>query len=196
MTQGSPQPPAACPLSAMRQIEAALHDAGAALSPLDQLVARRLDLAGFCGILKAMPASSPALARVLAAGLARYLSRDFPALVAEEEEGLLPRLNRRLLVGDQLDDILRQLSDEHRQDLERAKTLATRCDDFASGMDTDWPELCEALEEFANRQRRHLVWEDATILPIASDRLGSEDMRQWRNDMDRRYRLLTCETDR
>lgn len=194
MTQGSSPEHAGCPLSAMRGIEAAIHTAGEELSPLDRLVARRLNLAGFCGILKALPSSSPALARVLAPGLANVLARDFPALIVEEEEGLLPCLNRRLLLGDNLDDILRQLGDEHRQDVAVARMLATRCDEFATEVDSDWPDLCEALSDFADRQRRHLVWEDATILPIARDRLLADDMRQWGCDMERRYRLLTCET--
>jgi len=194
MTQGSSPDQASCPLSAMRQIELAIRNATPALSPLDMLVARRLNLAGFCGILKALPSGSPALARTLAPGIASFLSRDFPALIREEEEGLLPCLNRRLLLGDDLDDILRQLGDEHRQDVARAKVLATRCDDFAAEIDGDWPELCEALSDFADRQRRHLVWEDATILPIARDRLLSDDMRQWGCDMERRYHLSTCET--
>jgi hypothetical protein len=195
MTQGSSPEHAGCPLSAMRQIEVAIRNAEPQLSPLDMLVARRLNLAGFCGILKALPSGSPALGRTLAPGFASFLARDYPALIVEEEEGLLPCLNQRLLLGDSLDDILRQLGDEHRQDVAHAKLLATRCDDFATEVDTDWPELCESLSDFADRQRRHLVWEDATILPIARDRLLSDDMRQWRCDMERRYRLLTCETD-
>jgi len=178
----------------MRQIEVALRNA-APMSPLDMLVARRMNLAAFCGILKALPSGSATLGRTLAPSLASFLSRDYPALIVEEEEGLLPCLNRRLLLGDNLDDILRQLGDEHRQDVAHAKLLATRCDDFASEVDADWPELCEALSDFADRQRRHLVWEDATILPIARDRLLADDMRQWGCDMDRRYRLLTCQAD-
>lgn len=193
MIQGSSSDHAGCPLSAMRQIEMAAGNSATSLSPLDRLVARRLNLASFCGILKALPSSSAVLGRTLAPGLASFLARDFPALIVEEEEGLLPCLNRRLLLGDNLDDILHQLSDEHRQDVAAAKILATRCDDFATEIDADWPGLCEALGDFADRQRRHLVWEDATILPIARERLLANDMHQWGCDMNRRYRLLTCE---
>lgn len=195
MTQGSSPEHAACPLSAMQRIEAAIRNADPQLSPLDMLVAYRLNLAGFCGILKALPSGSAALGRTLTPGFARFLARDYPALIVEEEEGLLPCLEHRLLLGDNLDDILRQLSDEHRQDVAVARVLATRCDDFANEVDADWPDLCEALSDFADRQRRHLVWEDATILPIARDRLLPDDMRQWGCDMDRRYRLLTCQAD-
>jgi len=46
MTQGHSPEHTDCPLSAMRQIEVALRNA-APMSPLDMLVARRMNLAAF-----------------------------------------------------------------------------------------------------------------------------------------------------
>lgn len=179
------------PVAAMLQIERGPSAAGA-LSALDRLVGRRLNLIGFCAILKGLPAAGPALIRSLAPGIASFLSHDCLAVITEEDEGLLPYLNRRLMVGDNLDDVIRQLTDEHRQDREQARLLAAQCLDFASGAEADWLELCELLAQFAERQRRHLVWEDATILPVARERLSADDLRRWGAEMDRRYQLLTC----
>lgn len=184
----------AFPVSAMLQIEMALTAADSDLSPLDKLIARRLNLLAFCAILRALPAAGPTLTRALAPAFSAFLSRDCVSLITEEEEGLLPHLGRRLLLGDDLDEVIRQLSDEHRQDREEAKLLAAQCLDFAAGTEDDWPDLCEALAHFAERQRRHLVWEDATILPVARDRLSADDLTQWDTEMERRYRLVTCQT--
>ncbi len=178
----------------MLQIEMALAGAGAELSALDRLAGRRLNLLAFCAILKALPQAGPALTRALAPSFAAYLSRDFLALVSEEEEGLLRYLERRLLLGDDLDDMIRQLSDEHRQDRQEARQLAASCREFASGTDADWSDLCDALAGFAERQRRHLVWEDATILPVARERLTGDDLSAWAKEMERRYRFITCQT--
>ena len=165
--------------SALLQIEQALVAPGPTLSPLARLIGKRVNLFAFCAILRALPAIDPMMARSMAPGLAAFLNRDFITLIAEEESGLLPLLNRRLLLGDSLDDVIRQLSDEHRQEREQAGLLAAQLLDFAAGTDADWPELCDNLAQFAERQRRHLVWEDATILPLARERLSADDLTQW-----------------
>lgn len=178
----------AAPASALLQIEQALVGPGTELSPLARLVGWRLNVLAFCAFLRGLPVADAALGKLLAPGFATFLSHDFVSLITEEEHGLLPLLQRRLLLGDNLDDVISQLSDEHRQEREQARTLAAQCLDFASGTDADWPELCDALTQFAERQRRHLLWEDATILPLARDRLSAEDLNRWGADMDRRYR--------
>ncbi|MBP7063678.1 hemerythrin domain-containing protein [Ferrovibrio sp.] len=181
------------PVSAMLQIEMALAGAGSDLSALDRLVGHRLNLLAFCAILKAQPSAGPALTRALAPSFATFLKRDFLSLITEEEEGLLHHLERRLLLGDDLDDVIRQLSDEHRQDCQEARQLAAACLEFANGIDADWSDLCDAMAHFAERQRRHLVWEDATILPVARERLTADDLTAWGEAMERRYRFITCQ---
>jgi len=179
-------PPRNAPLAHLESLLAG----GTGLTPLDRLIGRRLGLQCFCTLLRALPVAGCNLTRRLAPVLAPYLSTDYSALMAEEEEGLLPHLERRLLVGDDLDAVVNQLSDEHRQDREQARQLAIRCLDFANGTDDDWLGLCDILAQFAERQRRHLTWEDATILPMARDRLSAEDQTQWEAEMDQRYRLV------
>ncbi len=176
----------AFPATAMGRIETALAAPEAELSPLDSLIGRRLDLQAFCAVLKSPPSGGPGLARALAAAAAAYLAEDFLFLVAEEEDNLLPLLQRRLLLGDDMDELFRQLSDEHSQDRAQALALAAQCRDFAAGGAGDWPDLCEALGQFAERQRRHLVWEDATILPLARARLSGDDMQKWRSQLQTR----------
>ena len=39
----------------------------------------------------------------------------------------------------------------------------------------------------------HLIWEDATILPVARERLLPDDLERWNAEMTQRYQLVTCE---
>lgn len=179
------------PVSAMVAMEQALGDAGNGLTPIDRLVGMRMVLQSFCAIMRSLVTVSPALFRALSPGIARFLSHDFISIIDEEKNGLLHHLNRRLLVGDELDQLIAHLHEEHSQDRLQALSLSRRCEEYAAGANDDWPDLCEALAGFAEQQRRHLVWEDATILPIARERLQPEDMVCWDADMRRRYRMVT-----
>jgi hypothetical protein len=176
----------------MLVIEKALAPAEAGLSPIDRLVGMRMILQAFCAVIRSLSNASPPLFRALAPGIAHFLSNDFINIVTEEQEGLLVYLRQRLMLGDELDTLINHLNDEHRQDCEQARLLGGRCREFASGTEVDWPDLLEALSAFAEQQRRHLVWEDATILPIARERLQPDDLLRWDVEMGRRYRLVTC----
>jgi hypothetical protein len=179
--------------SGILQINYALQALAAAPSPFDSLTAARFSLVSLCAMLRALPTCGPAVAKAVAPGIADFLTRDFPAIIIEEEEGILPRLRSRLLLGDDLDEIINELNEEHREDRAYAADLARRCEAFANDLDDEWPDLCAALTNFAERQRRHVAWEDATILSIARERLTAEDLASWRIDMDRRYRDLTAQ---
>lgn len=175
----------------MLQIDLALTRGGPGLSPLDCLAGRRLNLLALCTVLDALPSRGIALARLLAPGIAGYLTHDFAALATEEEDELLPRLASRLLLGDDLDELVDQLRDEHRRDLAAAHALAVQCRNFAEGEDEEWPELSDSLVNFAERQRRHLLWEDATIITMARQRLIAEDYADWKRSAGGCYRIST-----
>lgn len=181
-------------VSVLLAIEQALSSSETALSPLDRLVAMRLVLQAFCAIVRSLSTVSPELFRAMAGGLAHFLAQDFVRIVTEEQDGLLVYLRRRLMLGDELDTLIGHLHDEHRQDCEQARILSGRCGEFASGIETDWPDLLEALSAFAEQQRRHLIWEDATILPVARERLQADDLQSWSAEMTRRHQLVRCET--
>src|SRR3546814_15227627 len=98
----------------------------------------------------------------------------------EEEDGLLRRLRARLLWGDDFDQVLRQMDEEHRQDRRQAALLAADCEALAGGLLPDEAAvLFSACRAFAEQQRRHLAWEDATVLPLARSRLTAADLAQW-----------------
>lgn len=153
-------------------------------TPFDILSAQRTGLQLICALIDALPSMTPAVVSAFGACLAIYLREDFPALLAEEEQGLLPRLHQRLLLGDDLDEILNQLVEEHRRDLAQARLLAGKCDELARGLLTDdKPTIFSGLKAFAEQQRRHMAWEDATIFSLARQRLTRDDLSQWKRSM-------------
>lgn len=175
------EPPPGAPLSsAIQHIFAALSRDDEDTGPFERLEGQRLALLGVCALFDALPATGQRLQQRLAAGLATYLRTDFPALIAEEEDSLLPLLRARLLLGDDFDRVLRQMDDEHRHDRRQAATLAAECEALANGLIPDEAAvLFSACRAFAEQQRRHLAWEDATVLPLARDRFTAADLETW-----------------
>ncbi|HEX6959053.1 MAG TPA: hemerythrin domain-containing protein [Ferrovibrio sp.] len=172
---------------ALLRLFAALGGAAQDGSPFDILAGQRLSLVAVCAIMDALPNTPPALARNIAAALAGFLRHDYLAVITEEEDGLLVKLQPRLLLGDDLDEAIRQLMEEHRRDRQEALLLAAKCDEIATGLsDGEAAATLVALRAFAERQRRHLAWEEAIILPLARDRLSSDDLSQWKQAMKKR----------
>src|SRR3546814_5151070 len=118
-------------------------------------------LLAVCALLDSLSGACPPLQQRMAASLASYLQTDFPAMVAEEEDGLLPLLRARLLLGDDFDQVLRQMDEEHRHDRRQAALLAADCEALAGGLLPDEAAvLFSACRAFAEQQRRHPPWAD------------------------------------
>jgi hypothetical protein len=165
---------------AILQIYAALARDDEETGPFERLEGQRMTLLGICALLDALAGSGALLQQRLAGGLAAYLRADFPAMIAEEQDGLLSLLRARLLLGDDFDQVLRQMDDEHRHDLRQAAALAGECEALAGGLVPDETAvLFSACRAFAEQQRRHLAWEDATVLPLARGRLTAADLETW-----------------
>lgn len=147
--------------------------------PFERLQGQRLMLLAVCALLDSLSGACPPLQQRMAASLAAYLRIDFPAMVAEEEESLLPLLRARLLLGDDFDQVLRQMDEEHRHDRRQAALLAVECEALAGGLLDEAAVLFNACRAFAEQQRRHLAWEDATVLPLARGRLTATDLALW-----------------
>ena len=102
------------------------------------------------------------------------LCRDLPTHFEDEEQGLFPRLRARALLEDDLDETLTRLAREH--DLaETAFALlvpALAC--MADGA-LPAPEDRAALNRLAASERRHLIVENAILLPLARLRLTDQD---------------------
>lgn len=110
--------------------------------------------------------------------LVNFMRYDLPLHIIDEEQDLFPLLRRRALPEDEVENVLGQLSAEHKADAAQAalvrKVLETCLEQrSAPGMD---PAARRTLQDFASQELRHLALENAVVLPIARLRLTAKDL--------------------
>jgi len=109
----------------------------------------------------------------------RFLTHDLRWHVADEEEDLFPLLQRRCPPEDAIDDIVAMLRREHRQPEKLVDRFVSDLGRLASAKPLNLPlEFIWKAMSFAEFERRHSAWEDATILRLARLRLSDDD-RSW-----------------
>ena len=102
-----------------------------------------------------------------------FFSENFPAHIADEEEDLFPLLQLRCEPADDIHRVLTQLHDDHRHaDLDTSRIaflLRHSCEGLEDG-------ARDELRRYANHARRHLILENAILLPFARLRLTKADL--------------------
>jgi hemerythrin-like domain-containing protein len=128
--------------------------------------------------LMVQASEAPAFDQAPLARLVAFVRRELGWHVADEEEFLFPLLRRRARKEDNIEDVLGQLSAEHRLDVGRAASLADHLEAcleqrIAPGL---VPACRDSLKAFASQELRHLALENAVVLPIARLRLSRGDL--------------------
>ncbi len=111
-----------------------------------------------------------------AAYILDHLIVDLSLHIADEEEDLFPLLKQRCLPDDQIGDMLALLRDEHQEDDMNCNALVALLHGLAGGLHPiDGTSFVARARAFASFQRRHLGWENGTILPLTERRLSDDD---------------------
>lgn len=108
----------------------------------------------------------------------RFLDRDLPLHVIDEEDDLFPLLRRRCEPDDQIELVLGMLSAEHAADMSEGaavKSLVGAALAEQRGL-ACYAEAGAAIDAFCQKQKRHIAVENAVVLPIARHRLGEDDL--------------------
>ena len=192
-SKGRKRPAAAKPAPAAEANPYAIPPNEAALldSPLDYIFADHFRVRVVCNMLDMLADDIVGVGRRLAPLLVGFLREDFMNHLEDEEQGLMPLLQQRLLVGDEVDEALGQVTAEHEADREITTRLIARLDELVErGAVAEPGVLAEAARAFAEFQRRHIVWENVVLLPIARLRLTRSDLRHLAADMTRRRARL------
>lgn len=148
-------------------------------APLDYIFAEHFRQRSLCRILDEL-AGEPEWDREKAEAARRFLERDFHLHVSDEEADLFPLLRRRLKTEDDIGGIMETLSAEHAEERAVARTIA---DDLTAALAGNAPAthagtLRARLRRFAAKERRHLITENAIVLPLARARLTAADLRE------------------
>jgi len=150
--------------------------------PIEQLEIDHALQLELCDVLEALADDlpdrvSPSLAEIAAS----ILRKGFPGHMYVEEEYLFPLLRKRVSTDPSLEHVLRQLEHEHEDDEEFASELAEELESIALGRKVSNPDMLGyMLRGFFVSQRRHIEWENATIIPLARQFLQSSDYAELR----------------
>ncbi len=147
-------------------------------TPLDYILADHFRQRVLCSVLDDF-AETGALDRDLAAAALRFLKTDFAPHVIDEEEDLFPLLRRRSQPEDRIEDVLGDLSQEHATDKLDADGIIDGLGTVleTEGNDSVDEDLRALLRRFAASERRHLIVENAIVMPLARARLTRDDLR-------------------
>lgn len=123
-----------------------------------------------------------------AAWILDYLSTDLPLHIADESEDLMPLLRERGESDGEVLAICDTLDREHERDergrdrlLDGLRRLVTR------RPVADPAQFVSAARAFQDKLRRHVVWENQTLLPLARRLLWTGDLESLGLRMARRH---------
>ncbi|HSF92921.1 MAG TPA: hemerythrin domain-containing protein [Paracoccaceae bacterium] len=105
-----------------------------------------------------------------------HMRRVLPVHVQDEEEDLFPMLRSRSEPGDEINATLDELSDEHGSSWGEAKHAETILARLAAEGGVPDRDEAAALIEYAAHERKHLIVENAIVLPLARGLLTADDI--------------------
>jgi hemerythrin-like domain-containing protein len=148
------------------------------LSPLEYIFADHFRQRVLCRVLDEIADDGGSDKGVVAAALG-FLKSDFAPHVIDEEEDLFPLLRRRAQPEDRIEDVLGELSQEHAADKLDAEQIINGLEAALDpeGADPFSDDFRVLLHRFAANERRHLIVENAIVMPLARARLTKEDLR-------------------
>ncbi len=121
--------------------------------------------------IAAAPSPDPAAA----ARVAEFLTQELPLHLADEESDLFPLLRRRCPPDDEIAGVLHRLHADHAQMRTDRRKVVIGLHALADAGVVPDADTRTALGAYANRARRHLILENAIILPFARLRLIASD---------------------
>lgn len=166
-------------------------------NPLDFIVEDHMREREVCALIDNLVAARP-IKHAERQRILSFLTEDLPQHLADEEIDLFPLMLERCDPEEEIKSVIDKLESDHAHAFADAPAIAAliaawKPDDAALSA-TD----CAQLAEFASHARRHLILENAIILPIARARLTREDLKTMREHMlerrglDQRQESETC----
>lgn len=123
--------------------------------------------------------------KTLAQSLLEHLEEELPLHFGDEERDLFPLLRKRAQDGDELEATLAQLSGEHEEADALLKGATGALRKIISNEAPDKQDRA-ALKAFADHNRRHMILENAVVVPLARLRLQEPDLLLFARQIARR----------
>ncbi|OSQ49765.1 hemerythrin domain-containing protein [Marivita geojedonensis] len=156
-------------------------------NPLDFIAEDHLRLRAMSAELdrlaEATTIEGPAISEMI-----EYLEHELPLLLADEDDDLMPRILSRAEPEDELPKLAKRLEKEHSDISDHLKAVTSGLAGLALATSLS-DTLRTSMIELANAARRHLILENAVLLPLAKARLTEEDLHALRSAMLKRRGL-------
>lgn len=157
-------------------------------NPLDFIAEDHLRHRQVCATLDALAAAEVQDLGALDA-IRSFLLEEFAPHMADEEEDLFPLMRRRCEPEDEIDETLDRLQGDHRGAVAAAPEVMAAVARALSNRGRMDPDDRATLTAFAASERRHMIVENAIVLPLARARLTPGDLATLRLSMLRRRGL-------
>ena len=157
---------------------------------MDALLAEHFRQRAMCDLLDRL-AEDPTGPRSseLARTILTYLREQLPLHVLDEERDLFQMLRDRTLAAEAIEEAFAQLRREHAEDERVAMLVTSGLEQLTAGGQPDHAEeFASAARAFAEAQRRHVAFENSSILPLARTRLTAKDLARLARRMAARRR--------
>ena len=143
--------------------------------PLEFIAADHQRIRLMCAEMDRLAAATRVDAQEAAAMLS-FLTEELPLLLADEDEVLLPLLMRRSTHEDDMPRLKVRLNQEHARIVANLPEVTEAFSALAETGGAIGEELICRLSDFAADMRRHLILENAILLPFARLRLTARDL--------------------
>jgi hemerythrin-like domain-containing protein len=144
-------------------------------NPLDFIHWDHLRERQICGVLDRI-ATDAAPDRDDLEHVREYLARELPLHLEDEEEDLFPLLRQACEPEDEIGKAIERLTADHHHAAEDTPRLLADLDALLSWGGAPDKEMRDRFRRFAAQARRHLILENAIILPFARLRLTGRDL--------------------
>lgn len=164
--------------------------------PLDYIVAEHHRQRALCDSLDVL-SQEEVCDQELAKVCLDFLQTDFGLHIIDEEEDLFPLLRRRCGPEDDIQGILGDLSEEHAVEKKCVERIISGLE-YAIGTEGSKcfvSEFKTQLGSFSAKERRHLVVENAIVIPFARKGMTEEDLQNLGRRMAARRGLDYPDTD-
>lgn len=156
-------------------------------NPLDFIAEDHLRLRAMCIELDRL-AETPIIEGPAISGMIEYLEHELPLLLSDEDDDLMPRILSRAEPEDELPKLVERLEKEHSEIAGHLKAVTSGLAGLALATSIS-DVLRTSMRDLADAARRHLILENAVLLPLAKARLTEEDLQALRSAMLKRRGL-------
>jgi len=158
------------------------RDITAVENPLDYIVEDHSREREVCALIDRL-VSAASLKDAEIHQILAFLEYQLPQHLADEEIDLFPMMLERCDPEDEIDKVIDKLRSDHGHAIADAPAIIAIIQGIGTTRVRPTKSECQQMADFAQHARRHLILENAVILPIARARLTEKDLETMKKHM-------------